>query len=57
MATEFQRRKIGLASSRLDLDGDGRITREEFRTHWYEFWAGDDASAPGRLLSGPGTFL
>ncbi|MER7765094.1 EF-hand domain-containing protein [Streptomyces sp. NPDC097619] len=36
----------------LDLNGDGHLDREEFRAHWYEFWAGTDESAPGRLLFG-----
>ena len=37
----------------LDSDGDGRLSRSEFREHWYEFWAGDDASAPGTFVFGP----
>jgi Ca2+-binding EF-hand superfamily protein len=37
----------------LDGDGDGRLSRSEFRELWYEFWAGDDASAPGTLVFGP----
>jgi Ca2+-binding EF-hand superfamily protein len=38
---------------RLDLDGDGRLSRDEFRQLWFEFWAGADESAPGRLVFGP----
>ncbi|MEV6038277.1 EF-hand domain-containing protein [Nonomuraea sp. NPDC052116] len=37
---------------RLDLDGDGHLTRDEFRTHWTEFWAGDDPDAPGTYVFG-----
>ncbi|MCK2242649.1 MULTISPECIES: EF-hand domain-containing protein [unclassified Crossiella] len=37
----------------LDADGDGRLSHEEFSDLWYEFWAGDDADAPGTLVFGP----
>ncbi|WP_240521970.1 EF-hand domain-containing protein [Amycolatopsis vastitatis] len=36
----------------LDLDGDGRLSRDEFTGHWYEFWAGDDPAAPGSWVFG-----
>jgi len=37
---------------RLDLDGDGYLSREEFTELWTEFWAGDDADAPGTWVFG-----
>jgi Ca2+-binding EF-hand superfamily protein len=37
----------------LDSDGDGRLSRAEFSTLWLEFWAGDNADAPGTLVFGP----
>ncbi|RSM90649.1 calcium sensor EFh [Kibdelosporangium aridum] len=37
----------------LDTDGDGRLSRAEFSTLWFEFWAGDNADAPGTLVFGP----
>ncbi|MEV6908574.1 EF-hand domain-containing protein [Amycolatopsis sp. NPDC051071] len=37
----------------LDSDGDGKLSREEFAVLWLEFWAGDDAEAPGTLVFGP----
>ncbi|WP_181773702.1 EF-hand domain-containing protein [Amycolatopsis pittospori] len=37
----------------LDSDGDGKLSREEFASLWLEFWAGDDAEAPGTLVFGP----
>ncbi|MFD9702075.1 EF-hand domain-containing protein [Lentzea sp. NPDC059081] len=39
--------------ARLDLDGDGRLSRHEFVQLWMEFWAGDDAGAPGSYAFGP----
>jgi Ca2+-binding EF-hand superfamily protein len=36
----------------LDLDGDGRLSRDEFAGHWLEFWAGDDPAAPGSWVFG-----
>ncbi len=36
----------------LDTDGDGRLSHDEFATHWYEFWAGDDPAAPGSSVFG-----
>jgi Ca2+-binding EF-hand superfamily protein len=36
----------------LDLDHDGTISRDEFTTHWIEFWAGDDPDAPGSWVFG-----
>ncbi|MER5265267.1 EF-hand domain-containing protein [Actinosynnema sp. NPDC002837] len=38
--------------ARLDLDGDGSISKSEFVQHWVEFWAGDDADAPGAHVFG-----
>ncbi|ONI79627.1 calcium sensor EFh [Actinosynnema sp. ALI-1.44] len=37
----------------LDTDGDGRLSRAEFATLWFEFWAGNNADAPGTLVFGP----
>jgi Ca2+-binding EF-hand superfamily protein len=37
----------------LDSDGDGLLSRAEFAALWLEFWAGDDAEAPGTLVFGP----
>ncbi|MGW0521739.1 EF-hand domain-containing protein [Crossiella sp. NPDC003009] len=37
----------------LDTDGDGCLSRTEFSELWLEFWAGDDANAPGTLVFGP----
>ncbi|RDI18393.1 EF-hand domain-containing protein [Lentzea flaviverrucosa] len=39
--------------ARLDLDGDGRLSRNEFTTLWAEFWAGDDPDAAGSYVFGP----
>ena len=36
----------------LDTDGDGRLSRDEFTGHWYEFWAGDDPAAAGSWVFG-----
>ncbi|WP_447003381.1 EF-hand domain-containing protein [Saccharothrix isguenensis] len=38
--------------ARLDMDGDGTISKQEFVSHWVEFWAGDDADAPGAHVFG-----
>ncbi|HKS48299.1 MAG TPA: EF-hand domain-containing protein [Amycolatopsis sp.] len=38
--------------SMLDLDGDGRISRDEFAQLWKEFWAGDDPGSPGTWVFG-----
>ncbi|MBB5956055.1 Ca2+-binding EF-hand superfamily protein [Saccharothrix tamanrassetensis] len=40
------------AFARLDLNGDGHISKGEFARHWVEFWAGDDADAPGSHVFG-----
>jgi len=37
---------------RLDLDGDGYLSRAEFRELWTEFWAGDDPGEPGTWVFG-----
>ncbi|MET0234828.1 MAG: EF-hand domain-containing protein [Kibdelosporangium sp.] len=37
----------------LDADGDGNLSRSEFTALWLEFWAGDNADAPGTLVFGP----
>jgi hypothetical protein len=36
----------------LDSDGDGAIPRDGFRLLWYQFWAGDDPTAPGTWVFG-----
>ncbi len=36
----------------LDLNGDGHLSREEFAGLWTEFWAGDNAAAPGSWVFG-----
>jgi hypothetical protein len=36
----------------LDLDGDGYLSHEEFRTLWSQFWAGDDPRSPGTWVFG-----
>ncbi|QYN20805.1 EF-hand domain-containing protein [Amycolatopsis sp. DSM 110486] len=36
----------------LDLNGDGYLTADEFTEHWLEFWAGDNADAPGTWVFG-----
>jgi hypothetical protein len=38
--------------ARLDIDGDGRLTQEDFALLWAEFWAGDDPEAPGTWVFG-----
>jgi Ca2+-binding EF-hand superfamily protein len=38
---------------RLDLNGDGHLSRDEFRELWSDFWRGDDESAPGQWVFGP----
>jgi Ca2+-binding EF-hand superfamily protein len=37
----------------LDSDGDGKLSRSEFAELWFEFWAGDNAEAPGTMVFGP----
>jgi Ca2+-binding EF-hand superfamily protein len=37
----------------LDLDGDGKLSRDEFAQLWLEFWAGDNAAAAGTYVFGP----
>jgi Ca2+-binding EF-hand superfamily protein len=37
----------------MDSNGDGYLSRAEFRAHWFEFWAGDDEDAPGQWVFGP----
>jgi Ca2+-binding EF-hand superfamily protein len=39
--------------SRLDLDGDGYLSHDEFRELWSDFWRGDDATKPGQWVFGP----
>jgi Ca2+-binding EF-hand superfamily protein len=38
---------------RLDLDGDGYLSRAEFRELWADFWRGDDPASPGQWVFGP----
>jgi Ca2+-binding EF-hand superfamily protein len=41
------------AFRRLDRDGSGKITKDEFRTAITEFYLSDHAEAPGNWLLGP----
>lgn len=41
------------AFRRLDRDGDGKISYEEFRAAITEFYLSDDENAPGNWLLGP----
>jgi Ca2+-binding EF-hand superfamily protein len=41
------------AFRRLDRDGDGGISHQEFRTAIVEFYLSDDENAPGNWLIGP----
>ena len=41
------------AFTRLDRDGDGAISYQEFRTAIVEFYLSDDENAPGNWLLGP----
>ena len=37
---------------KLDLNGDGYISRREFAQHWHEFWTGDDDTSPSQFVFG-----
>ena len=56
MGEGLARRRKGAALGKGDrvgdLDGDGYLSREEFTELWTEFWAGDDADAPGTWVFG-----
>ena len=38
---------------RLDTNGDGHLSREEFRALWSGFWRGDDPNSPSQWVFGP----
>ncbi|WBQ02636.1 EF-hand domain-containing protein [Kribbella sp. CA-293567] len=37
----------------LDLNGNGHLSREEFRGLWSDFWRGDDPKSPSQWVFGP----
>jgi Ca2+-binding EF-hand superfamily protein len=37
----------------LDLNGDGHLSREEFRELWSGFWRGEDPQSPSQWVFGP----
>jgi Ca2+-binding EF-hand superfamily protein len=37
----------------LDLNGDGHLSREEFRELWSGFWRSEDADSPSQWVFGP----
>ena len=43
------------AFARLDLDGDGHISHDEFTQLYLEFFTSDDPEAPGSSFWGPFT--
>lgn len=38
---------------RLDLNGNGSISREEFTQLWIDFWYSEDEGAAGNWMFGP----
>ncbi|MEU4392629.1 EF-hand domain-containing protein [Kribbella sp. NPDC023855] len=38
---------------KLDGDGDGQLSRTEFRDLWSGFWRGDDPKSPSQWVFGP----
>jgi hypothetical protein len=36
-----------------DLNGDGQLSRTEFRELWSGFWRGDDPKSPSQWVFGP----
>ena len=36
----------------LDINGDGHLSRDEFRNLWTEFWRGDDPDSPSQWVFG-----
>jgi Ca2+-binding EF-hand superfamily protein len=38
---------------KLDQDGDGQLSRDEFRDLWSGFWRGDDPKSPSQWVFGP----
>ena len=38
---------------KLDLNGDGYLSRDEFRELWSGFWRGDDPQSPSQWVFGP----
>ncbi|WP_433004005.1 EF-hand domain-containing protein [Kribbella sp. CA-294648] len=40
------------AFEKLDLDGDGQLSRTEFRDLWADFWRGDDPKSPSQWVFG-----
>ncbi|RSS51171.1 hypothetical protein EF912_20730 [Streptomyces sp. WAC07061] len=41
------------AAGRLDVNGDGRITRDEYFSAWHSFLLSDDPTTTGSTLLGP----
>ncbi|MFB6721054.1 EF-hand domain-containing protein [Kribbella sp. NPDC056345] len=37
----------------LDINGDGHLSRAEFRDLWTGFWSGDDPDSPSQWVFGP----
>ncbi|WP_405059347.1 EF-hand domain-containing protein [Kribbella sp. NBC_01505] len=38
---------------KLDLNGDGHLSRKEFQELWAGFWRGDDQESPSQWVFGP----
>ncbi|MFF1823374.1 EF-hand domain-containing protein [Kribbella sp. NPDC058245] len=38
---------------KLDLNGDGQLSRKEFRELWSGFWRDDDQESPSQWIFGP----
>jgi Ca2+-binding EF-hand superfamily protein len=37
----------------IDTNGDGRLSREEFKTAYLDFWTSEDETSPNRFFFGP----